>query len=484
MPLTIQSFFASIKPKRSRRPALFLAMLGVAGVVGWKAFDALRSPSPEALTSPADTRSLLPVSAVQVTSGLAQSWTFEQGSVWPVTRQLLTFQANGLITYVADVEGVALKEGDFVAAGELLATIDDRRQASVIATAAAEVEVSMNQGAQSVATLMQAQANLEKANADFRLAQTDLQRYQTLFEQGAVSESDRDLYQNQVDQATAAVKIAQQDVFSAEVSIRSAESTVSSSRSLLNQNAIDLEDTQLISPIDGIVAYINIREGDYWNTQYFNSSSAQSAIETAPIVVMDLQSFEVELEVKSSAADDIRPGQRAYVVLEQDVSAAQSSGATSQDLLSLAQQQGSAGRVFSVSPSQTPDGRGTEVTIRDFEQVRNLQVGGRAYVWIEVERKNDAVMVPLGTLLSREGESYAFVVDQTTDRVQRRQVMKGVEGLSEVEILSGIQPGEWVVTEGQNRLVEGTPVEIVNRDNVTLQEISRSSSFLSVQEAP
>ncbi|MEL6354918.1 MAG: multidrug transporter [Cyanobacteria bacterium J06627_28] len=481
MLFTIRPSLAFAKLNRSLRPALLLVMLVVAGGVGWKAFDALISSSEEVI-APSDTQALLPVNAVQATSGLAQAWTFEQGAVWPVNRQVLNFRANGLITYLADVEGVSLKEGDFVAAGELLATIDDRRQLSAIATAEAEVAVSMNQGAQSEATLMQAQANLEKANADVQLAQTELQRYQTLFEQGAVSASDRDRYQNQVDQAIAAAKTAQQDVFSAEASTRSAKSTVSSSRSRLSQNAIDLEDTQLISPIDGIVAYINIREGEYWNTQYFNSSSAQSAIETAPIVVMDLQSFEVELEVKSSAADDIRPGQRAYVVLEKDISAAQASGATSQDLLSLAQQQGSAGRVFSVSPSQTPDGRGTEVTIRDFEQVRNLQVGGRAYVWIEIEQKNNAVMVPLGTLLPREGEFYAFVVNEVTGRVQRRRVTKGIEGLSEVEILSGIQPGEWVVSEGQNRLVEGTPVEIVNQGSVTSQDIS--SQFRSPQEAP
>ena len=42
-----------------------------------------------------------------------------------------------------------------------------------------------------------------------------------------------------------------------------------------------LEDTQLVSPIDGVVAYINIREGEYWSTQYLNTSSPQNLIESA-----------------------------------------------------------------------------------------------------------------------------------------------------------------------------------------------------------
>ena len=227
---------------------------------------------------------------------------------------------------------------------------------------------------------------------------------------------------------------------------------------------MDLEDTQLVSPIDGIVAYINIREGEYWDTQYLDRSSAQSAIETAPIVVMDPQTFEVELEVQANGAEQIRPSQRAYVVLEEVVSAAQAAGATRQDLLEIAQQQGSAGSVFSVSPSQTPGGRGTEVTIRDFQQVRNLKVGGRAYVWMEVASQRDTVVLPLGALVSRDQAFYAFVVNETDGTVQRRRVTQGIQGLSGVEILAGVEPGELVVVEGQNRLVEGTPVEIAHRE--------------------
>ena len=37
--------------------------------------------------------------------------------------------------------------------------------------------------------------------------------------------------------------------------------------------------------------------------------------------------------------------------------------------------------------------------------------------------------------------------------------------LTGVEVLSGLEPGELVVVEGQNRLVDGTPVEIVGRES-------------------
>ncbi|MEM9907737.1 MAG: multidrug transporter, partial [Cyanobacteria bacterium P01_D01_bin.44] len=453
------------RPTKSVWPVIILTMFVVTGLVSWRIYRAVFASNPSDLTEATGSQSLLPVRVVQAETGLAQAWVFDEGTIWAVQQRLLNFQANGEITYVTKVNGIELREGDLVSQGQLLASIDDRRQTSSIETAEADIEVSVNQRNQANADLSSSQANLAKAESDLALAQTELRRYQNLFDQGAVSESDRDVYKNQVDQAQAALKTAQQDMYSAEESVRSAEASIGSSQAQLNERAVDLEDTQLISPIDGVVAYINIREGEYWNTQYFDSSSAQRATETAPIVVVNPQTFEVDLEIQADAAAVVRPGQRAYVVLEEEVSAAQASGAARQDLLDIARQRGSEGSVFAVSPSQTPGGRGIKVTIRDFQQVRSLQVGGRAYVWIETAAKRDAVVVPLGTLVSRNQQFYAFVVNEVDGTVQRRRVSRGIEGLSGVEILSGIEPGELVVVEGQNRLVEGTPVEIVNRES-------------------
>lgn len=463
-PPTVDREIPRRKPQKPLWPAAALAMFLVATFVGWRIYTRLTVLPDLDTIEASTTQTRLPVRVIEAPTGSVQAWVFDEGSVWPVQRRLLNFQANGDVTYVTKVNGVELREGDVVSQGQLLATIDNRRQMSSIETADTDIAVSINQRNQSEAALLQAQANLEKADSDLALAQTELQRYQTLFEQGAVSESDRDVYQNQVAQAEAALKTAQQDVRSAEDSIRSAEATILASRARRNETAVDLEDTQLVSPIDGVVAYINIREGEYWNTQYFDRSSAQSAIETAPIVVIAPQSFEVELEIQANAANTVRPGQTAYVVLEEAISAAQAAGATQQDLLGIARQQGSEGMVFAVSPSQTPGGRGTEVTIRDFQQVHNLKVGGQAYVWIETAAQNDVVVLPLGALVAREQQFYAFVVNEADGTVERRPVTRGIEGLSGVEILSGVEPGELVVVEGQNRLVEGTPVEIVNRE--------------------
>ena len=453
------------KPNKPLWPPVALVMLVVAGLVGVRIYRQVTAAAPSEETQEAAiAQARLPVRVLRAQKGPIQEWVFDEGSVWPVRRRILNFQANGDITYIAKVDGVELREGDFISKGQLLATIDARRQESSIDTAVADIEVSETQLNQSRAGLLQSQANLEKAKSDLALAETELRRYENLFEQGAVSESDRDAYVNRVDQAAAALKTAEQDVRSATESIRSSEAGVNASVARLNQSAVDLEDTQLVSPIDGVVAYINIREGEYWSTQYLNTSSPQNLIESAPIVVVDPTSFEVELELQAGEAEEIKPGQRAFVVLEEEVSAAQAAGANSQGLLDIARQRGSGGQVFAVSPSQTPGSRGTEITIRGLEQVGNLKVGGRVYVWVEVASDNDAVVLPVGAVVSRNQRYYAFVVNEEDGTVQQRRVTGGIEGLSGVEILAGIEPGELVVVEGQNRLVDGTPVEIVDRN--------------------
>ncbi|MEO0844731.1 MAG: RND transporter MFP subunit, partial [Cyanobacteria bacterium J06643_5] len=61
----------------------------------------------------------------------------------------------------------------------------------------------------------------------------------------------------------------------------------------------------------------------------------------------------------------------------------------------------------------------------------------------------------------RDQKSYVFVVDREKQIVKLRPVERGIRGLSLTEIKTGVSSGELVVTQGRNRLVDGTPVEVV-----------------------
>ena len=433
----------------------------VFALVGVKAYKSL-TQNPAEPEPTAEQQARLPVRVTRAETGLAQQWVFDDGIVWPVKRRVLTFQAEGDIQYIDKVNGRDLRAGDIVRTGQVLAKIDSRRQQSALDTANADVAVAVQERDQAQARVVQAKASLDSSKSDLALAESELVRHQELFEEGVIPESDRDVYINQVDQAKAALRSVEQDVRSAEDGVRSAEAQIIAAQARVRESDVDMEDTQLVAPIDGVVAYINIREGEYWDAQRLDSSSDQALIESAPIILVNPQDIEVEIEIQADEANDIDPGQLAYVILEEDVDEDQAKGVSNQGLLAIAQARGSQGQVFSVSPTQTPGSRGTQVSIRGLSP--GLRVGGRAYAWIEANVSPNTVLLPLGALLPRDGTFYAFVVNQADGTVERREVEQGIEGVNGIEILSGIQAGELVVTEGINRLVDGTPVDIVGRE--------------------
>ena len=61
----------------------------------------------------------------------------------------------------------------------------------------------------------------------------------------------------------------------------------------------------------------------------------------------------------------------------------------------------------------------------------------------------------------RDHQSYVFVVNEAEGTVEQRKVEEGIKGLAKKEIVEGVEPGDKLVTEGKNRLVNGSPVEII-----------------------
>ena len=71
--------------------------------------------------------------------------------------------------------------------------------------------------------------------------------------------------------------------------------------------------------------------------------------------------------------------------------------------------------------------------------------------------------MPLNAVAFRNQVPYVFVVNEE-NIVKQREVTLGIEGLNEREILEGVEPGEQLVTEGQNGLVDGAEVRVVTSD--------------------
>jgi len=430
-------------------------------------------------------RSPLTVRTVAAEEGDIQAWISSEGTVQAVRFKHLAFDVDGDITYLTDRDGRSLRAGDLVSQGELLASIDDRTlQADVIQAESAVNEARRQRGA-SAASVAQAEAQVASARAQVaqaeaarsqaisarELAQTELQRYQQLFNQGAISNSDLDNRSNtvrdsaaqvqsaaaQVSSAQAQVDTSQAQVASAEQQLQAVDSQIDTALARLDQSRIALEGTQLYAPFDGVVAYMNIRENEYYSQQAVSSQlgNYQELLNRVPIVVIDPSDFEVMAELPASSGDRIQSGQTALVTPN-----ATQVASTSNSLTDRAEARG---MVYSVTPAVSPGNRSIDVMASINSGFANLQHGGSVTLWVAADEKEDAVVVPLNAVVFRNQVPYVFVVNEESI-VEQREVKLGVEGLDKREILDGVEPGEQLVTEGQNGLVDGAKVNVAKSD--------------------
>lgn len=441
------------------------------GVTLWRSVSTSQQSAEGEINNTEQAR--LTVRTVPVNLGSIQAWVYGDGTVSAITKKHLTFQAEGTIDYIKKVKGRDLREGDRVKKGELLARVDRRKHDADITVAAAGHIEAKNQVRDAVASLRQAEeslaqakAELQKANTDKAFARSDLKRYQELVAEGAIEKRELDLketsYKNaQAGEITAeaGVRSAQAQLAAAKTRVDTAEAGVKSANAKLTQSNVESEDTEIVAPFDGMISRLNIRQGDYWTPQRVNAGSDyQNLIERLPIIVIDPNRFEVNVELPAFQGAQVKRGQRAFIILDRDRSKANSGRVTGEDLMKLASAQGT---VFSVSPSVSPGERSVRVTIRVNEGLTNIQDGGQVSAWIATNEKSRTNVAPFNAFVFRDRQSYVFVVNEEKGIVEQRAIKAGIEGLAKQEIIQGVKPGEKLVTQGKNRLVNGAPVEII-----------------------
>jgi len=455
--------------------SVFLVIMVIAALLGLRAFTVMQNRSSTEETETVALEAQLPVKVVPVKAEPIQEWVFSDAEVRASRFKHLTLDVAGTVTYIKDINGRDLQEGDYVRGGELLAKVDQRKSNQDLNVAKAAVFEAQKQVETAKASLRQAQNQLTQAEAELKQAETnrdfsatDLKRYQELYDEGAiqgreveVKKTDFKNAQTAVAAAEAAVNSAQEGVTSADAQVQAAQSGVSSAIAQLGKTEVDREDTEIKAPFNSQVAHLNIKEGDYWTPQRVQpSGDYQSIVESVPIIVIDPSSFEVYAQLPAFQGSSVQQGQRAFVILDQDQSKASSGKVTSDDLMRLA---AARGRVESVSPSVSPGERSIEVKVQITSGAANLQDGSHVSVWIAVEEKNNATVAPSNTFVFRDQIPHVFVIKEENGKkvVEQRAVEPGIEGISKREILRGVKPGELLVTDGKNRLVDGAPVDVV-----------------------
>lgn len=208
------------------------------------------------------------------------------------------------------------------------------------------------------------------------------------------------------------------------------EQALESQASLYSQllEAAQGQSTTVTSPINGEVLAVNVRAG-------------QVAKPGATLVeIVDYHRITVTAELPVSVQAEVKPGDHVRVTFAAVPGLALS------------------GTVSGVSPGSVNSGTGFQLTV-DLPNTADQRVhpGYQAYVQLPYQSQVGAVVRRMA-VLNIDLAPTMFVVKG--DMVQLRHVQVGAEDGSDVQITSGIQPGEEYVLGGNQNLANGDRVRI------------------------
>jgi len=347
---------------------------------------------------------------------------------------------------VSKIVLMPVEEGDIVQEGDLLCRLDDKNLLAAVESGEARV-------AQLGAAVMQAEAELEKAERDFM-------RQVRLSEADATSDLEVRDYQTVRKRARAILEMRRQELIEVEAGLKRLRE--------------DLKKTIITSPITGVISRLNAKQGEVVVTGTMNNPG------TVIMSISDLSKMQVRARVDEVDVPHVKSGQKCRIYLQSDPDAPVPA------------------RVVRVAAKGIKQLGRDVVTFEALLEVlsddERIKPGMTANVEIDVAKQDDAITVPIEAVVHRlrkdlpESIVEEFDGKQSTldisERVKQGQYIKvlyvkdeelahvrliesGIADTRRVEILDGITLDDTVIIgpyRTLDRLKDGKKVALSEKD--------------------
>ena len=297
----------------------------------------------------------------------------------------LRSEVSGTVKYVGAKEGESVKKGDVI--------ISFRERDFVIA-------------------LQTAKAKLSEQTILLDDKKRTLQRRLRLFDEGAISQEQLDEAKRSYDQAQEIQKQRQLAV---------------------NRAQEDLDKTNILAPISGILTLQTVKLGDYivQNTQV--------------ATILDTSSYNIVLEVDELDVPKLILHQDAIVAFD-----------------AIPEGRFNA-KVLRVVPQTDLVTKTSKVYLKLTQSIASIQLGMTATANIIYNTQPNTILIKKAATL-KEGKTY-YVWKVVKDKLQKQTIETGASDLNSVEILAGLEIGDLVVTNPRENFKEDMQTEITSKTN-------------------
>ena len=407
------------------------------------------------------------------------------GEVKPKTYTNVLGEGFGKIT------DIVVKEGDHVKRGDILLRLENIQPTADVDAQAA----SLSQGEATLrsaqSALQMTQAELAQAKADFEKAKSDWERAQNLHRDGLISKQEYDAQKAKFESDSA--KVEQKTALG---QIRRAELDygrwlLAQGGAMLRRAKDVLRKTTYTAPINGVVTYIAVRVGE--NVVMGIQNSPGSYLMT----ISDMSVVTAEVKVDETDIVNVRIGQEADVTIDA------MPGKTYKGRVSEVGTQAvlrTSGLATTQTTAGTQEAKDFKVVVTLNEPPSNLRPGLSTTAKIKTAEKKNALAIPIqalavrvrkdleeaskaaakkggstgvtlaaskqlpsGTDPKKEEIQGVFVVKN--GRAEFVQVETGITGVTDIEVVSGLDQGAEIVTGSYRALRTLRPSAPVKVDN-------------------
>jgi len=346
-----------------------------------------------------------------------------------VEGRLVSASNPTLFSVAAGIVNIKVRPGELVKKDQVLAVVESPQLESLLKQERATLaSLQSDYERQKIANRQQNltnKQNAELARVTLQAAHREKSRAEQTFAEGITPEVE--LAKAKDDAERAALELAHaketltQQTESLGFELRDRQQRIERQQYVVEELERRLGDLEVRSPVDGLVGEVFVEDRD--------AVDERGAI----VQVVDLSVFEIAIEIPEAYADEVFVGAKAEVQIGGRLEP---------------------GQVTRVAPSVT-DGRVSGTATFAGDQPDGLRQNQRAAVRILLDTHPDVVKAPRGAYLEAGGHDVYVIRDGVAHRTP---IVIGSRGAAEVEIVSGLEPGDEIVLSNLDRFEDADAV--------------------------
>ncbi len=339
----------------------------------------------------------------------------------------------------APIKKYYVQRGERVKEGELLLTLEN---ADLTAAAmdnrgsleAAQATYATTTKAQVPEDTLKAESDLAAAKANLDLNKSIVERRKQLLAEGAIPGRDLDTAEAALVQAQATYDAAAKHLVSVrsvsrEAALKAAKGQLTSAEGKYKGAEAQVGYSEIRSPINGVVI----------DRPLFAGETASAG--TPLITVMDTSALLAKTHIAQAQAQKLKVGGEAEVHapgVDEPIPA----------------------KVSMISPALDPGSTTVEVWLKIDNRSGRLRAGAPVKVSITGQTVANAVKIPLAAVQTADDGTKSVMVVGSDGTAKSKKVTLGITDGEEVQVLSGVDAADLVITTGAYGLDPGTKVKV------------------------